>query len=61
MFGASANRRNPYRRDKEHRAHLHAEMDAYYPRLYRLTRDELRYVLGSEDVYGDDFLGETFR
>jgi hypothetical protein len=43
------------------RAHLRAELDAYYARLYGLTRDELRYILDPKDVYGDDFPGETFR
>ena len=40
---------------------LRAEPDAYYARLYGLTRDELRYILDPKDVYGDDFPGETFR
>lgn len=30
-------------------------------KLYDLTRDELGYILGSTDVYGDDFPSETFR
>jgi len=46
---------------EERRAHLRAELDAYYAHLYGLTRDELRYILDPEDVYGDDFPGETFR
>ncbi len=39
------------------------ELDAYYARLYGLTRDELRYVLDPQEVYGSDFPwgGETFR
>ena len=40
---------------------LRAELDAYYARLYGLTRDELRYILDPKDVYGPDFPGETFR
>lgn len=51
----------PFRWDEERRAHLRAELDAYYARLYGLTRDELRYILDPKDVYGDDFPGETFR
>ena len=43
------------------RALLRAELDAYYARLYGLTRDELRYILDPKDVYGPDFPGETFR
>lgn len=51
----------PFRWDEERRAHLRAELDAYYARLYGLTRDELRYILDPKDVYGEDFPGETFR
>jgi hypothetical protein len=51
----------PFKWDDERRAHLRAELDAYYARLYGLTRDELRYILDPKDVYGDDFPGETFR
>ncbi|TAN99252.1 MAG: restriction endonuclease, partial [Phormidium sp. SL48-SHIP] len=40
---------------------LRAELDAYYAKLYGLTRDELRYILDPADVYGDDFPSETFR
>src|SRR3989304_2305542 len=43
------------------RAQLRAELDAYYARLYGLTRDELRYILDPKEVYGEDFPGETFR
>jgi hypothetical protein len=51
----------PARWDEERRALLRAELDAYYARLYGLTRDELRYILDPKDVYGPDFPGETFR
>lgn len=51
----------PFRWDAERRAVLRAELDAYYARLYGLTRDELRYILDPQDVYGPDFPGETFR
>lgn len=51
----------PFKWDDERRACLRAELDAYYARLYGLTRDELRYILDPEDVYGPDFPGETFR
>ena len=45
------------------RAQLRAELDAYYARLYGLTRDELRYTLrvNPKEVHGEDFPGETFR
>jgi hypothetical protein len=35
----------PFRWDEVRRAQLRAELDAYYARLYGLTRDELRYIL----------------
>jgi N-6 DNA Methylase len=47
--------------DTNRRAQLRAELDAYYARLYRLTRDELRYVLDPADVMGADYPSETFR
>jgi hypothetical protein len=43
---------------------LRAELDAYYARLYGLTRDELQYTpfgVDPKEVFGDDFPGETFR
>ncbi len=43
------------------RAEIRAELDAYYARLYGLTRDELRYILDPKEVHGEDFPGETFR
>jgi hypothetical protein len=43
------------------RALIRAELDAYYAKLYQLTRDELRYILDPADVYGADFPSETFR
>jgi hypothetical protein len=51
----------PFSWDEVRRAQLRAELDAYYARLYGLTRDELRYILAPKDVYGEDFPGETFR
>jgi hypothetical protein len=50
-------------------AQFRAELDAYYARLYGLTRDELRTILDPKEVYGEDpstgsgrrFPGETFR
>lgn len=50
-----------FRWDEVRRAQLRAELDAYYARLYGLTRDELRYILDPKEVYGEDFPGETFR
>jgi hypothetical protein len=51
----------PFRWDEARRAQLRAELDAYYARLYGLTRDELRYILDPKEVHGEDFPGETFR
>lgn len=52
---------DPFVWDEERRALLRAELDAYYAKLYGLTRDELRYILDPADVYGEDFSSETFR
>jgi len=51
----------PFPFDPERRAQLRAELDAYYARLYGLTRDELRYILDPADVMGEDYPSETFR
>jgi len=51
----------PFSWNEDRRALLRAELDAYYAKLYGLTRDELRYILDPQDVYGPDFPGETFR
>jgi hypothetical protein len=51
----------PFAFNEPHRAQLRAELDAYYARLYALTRDELRYILDPADVMGEDYPSETFR
>lgn len=51
----------PFAWNPERRAQLRAELDAYYARLYGLTRDELRYILDPADVMGEDYPSETFR
>ena len=51
----------PFIWNEDRRAILRAELDAYYAKLYGLTRDELRYILDPADVYGPDFPSETFR
>ena len=33
---------------------MDTELDAYYARLYGLTRDELRYILDPKEVHGED-------
>jgi|GEM_PF-1500777 len=42
---------------------IRAKLDAYYARLYGLTRDELCYTLrvDPKEVHGEDFPGETVR
>lgn len=54
-------RGRPFPWNPERRAQLRAELDAYYARLYGLTRDELRYILDPADVMGPDYPSETFR
>ncbi|MBS1169610.1 MAG: putative type modification enzyme [Burkholderiaceae bacterium] len=51
----------PFAWNPERRALLRAELDAYYAKLYGLTRDELRYILDPADVMGEDYPSETFR
>ncbi len=51
----------PFAWNHERRAQLRAELDAYYARLYGLTRDELRYILDPKEVMGEDYPSETFR
>lgn len=51
----------PFIWNPNRRALLRAELDAYYAKLYGLTRDELRYILVPAEVHGADFPSETFR
>ena len=51
----------PFEWNPDRRALLRADIDAYYARLYGLTRDELRYILDPVGVMGDDYPSETFR
>jgi hypothetical protein len=51
----------PFAWDENRRAHLRAELDAWFALAYGLTRDELRYVLDPKDVMGEDYPSETFR
>jgi hypothetical protein len=50
----------PFKWDTYRRAQLRAELDAYYAKLYGLTRDDLRYILDPSDVYGEEFPSVTF-
>ncbi|MEZ5492863.1 MAG: N-6 DNA methylase [Gammaproteobacteria bacterium] len=47
---------NPLRRHQ-----LKCELDAYYAKLYGLSRNELRYILDPSDIMGVDYPSETFR
>jgi len=51
----------PFPFDPDRRAQLRAELDAYYARLYGLTREDLRYILDPAAVMGEDYPSETFR
>jgi hypothetical protein len=51
----------PFRWDDNRRAWLRAELDAYYTRLYGLTREELLYILDPAFVKGENYPSETFR
>ena len=51
----------PFAFDPNRRAHLQAELDAFFARKYGLTRDELRYILDPGDIHGPDYPSETFR
>ncbi len=52
---------SPFAWNEDRRAHLRADLDAFYARAYGLTRDELRYILDPADVMGADYPSETFR
>ncbi|WP_334545056.1 Eco57I restriction-modification methylase domain-containing protein [Rhizobium leguminosarum] len=51
----------PFNWDEGRRAVLRSELDAFYAIKYRLTRDELRYILDPSDVLGEAYPTETFR
>jgi hypothetical protein len=51
----------PFAFDPDRRVVLCAELDAYYARLYGLTRDEVLYILDPADVKGQEYPSETFR
>jgi hypothetical protein len=51
----------PFAWNEDRRAHLRAELDAWYARAYGLARDELRYILDPADLKGPDYPSETFR
>lgn len=51
----------PFVFEATRRALLRAELDAYYARLYGLTREELQYILDPKAVMGTSYPSETFR
>jgi hypothetical protein len=53
--------KQPYVWNSERRAVLRAELDAYYAKLYGLTRQELVYILDPQEAMGEDWPSETFR
>lgn len=50
----------PFAFDPDRRALLRAELDAYYARLYGLTREELQYILDPATTHGPDYPTVTF-
>lgn len=51
----------PFKFNPDRRHRIKCELDAYYAKLYGLTRDELSYILDPADVMGEDYPSETFR
>lgn len=47
--------------EDNHRANLRAELDAYFAKLYGLSRRDIEYILDPKTVMGDDYPSETFR
>jgi hypothetical protein len=52
---------SPFGWNDDRRAHVRAELDAWYARAYGLTRDQLRYILDPTDIMGAGYPSETFR
>ncbi len=51
----------PFSMDQERRSMLRAEMDAYFAKLYQLTKEDLLYILDPSNIHQDDYPSETFR
>jgi len=51
----------PFAWSVQRRSKLRADLDAYYARLYGLTREELQYILDPVEIMGQDYPSETFR
>ena len=50
----------PFPWNEERRAILRSELDAHIAHLYRLNREEVRYILDPKDVFGADFPSDVF-
>ena len=51
----------PFVFDLDRRAQLRAELDAFFAKLYGLSREDLQYILDPSSVMGEDYPSETFR
>lgn len=51
----------PFSFKSDRRAKLKAELDAYYAKLYGLTRDELCFILNPTNIKEENYPSETFR
>lgn len=50
----------PFRFDTDRRSLLRAQLDAYYAKLYGLSREELQYVLDPSKTHGNGYPTVTF-
>jgi hypothetical protein len=50
----------PFVWNEERRLSAQCELDAYFAHLYKLSRDDIRYILDPSDVMGEDFPATTF-
>lgn len=57
----AAHHGQPFIFNERRRAELRAELDAWYARLYGLSREELCYILDPQSVKGEGYPSETFR
>ncbi len=51
----------PFVWHEDRRAHLRADLDAFYARSYNLSRDDLCFILDPVEVMGTEYPSETFR
>ena len=48
-------------RNELSRNHFRDKLDAFFAKLYGLTKEELSYTLDPQDIFDHDFPGKTFR